>query len=169
MTFKPLGYFLSPKGLKGEIFVRLYKEEGSILKEGEKIFLLDGEESEVFSVEKFVVLPKGFVLKMKEINDIDSTRLLKGREFFVEAKDHKKPFFLGRRVIGFTIFDISRGIIGEVATFSILPSYVLLSCSSKKGGFDIPLVELLVVDVDPATKTIKVDLPENYPGVDDED
>ncbi len=169
MAYIPLGYFLSPRGIKGEIFIRLYQGDKNVPKKSDEIFIFEKGEERTFLVEESFLCGKERVLKIKESECIDFAKTLKGIEFFVEKSEKEEIPFLGKEIISYKVVDKKRGELGKVVSFSILPSYILLNCSSFNSDFEIPFVMKLIHKVDELRKSLIVDLPDGYPGVDNED
>jgi ribosomal 30S subunit maturation factor RimM len=170
MAYIACGCFLAPRGVKGELFVRLYDKKKSLPKEGEEIFCLSRETYESIRVERAFTYEKGSVLKLAAVKDKTEAEAFKGREFFIEGEiEETEGSFMSDEVAGFDIVDRNRGKIGNVKGFHELPSYMLLLGNGKKGDFEVPVVKGLSFTLDRAKKTIFIDLPSRYPGVDDED
>ncbi len=169
MAYIPLGYFLSPRGMKGEILIRLYRGDKIVPKKSDEIVIFEKAEEKTFLVEESFLSGKERVLKIKESECVDFARHLKGVEFFIETSEEETIPFLGKEIISYKVIDKKRGELGEVVNFSILPSYILLNCSSLDSDFEIPFVKELIREVNKIRKNLIVDLPEGYPGIDNED
>lgn len=170
MTYIARGCFLAPRGVKGELFVRLYDRKESLPGEGEEIFCLNRNTFEPLKVERSFSYEKGSVLKLQPVKDRNEAEAFKGREFFVEGVEvESEESFMSDEAIGLDIMDGRRGIIGTVTGFIELPSYTLMLGKGKKGVFEVPVVKGLGVRIDRKSKIIIVELPSGYPGVDDAD
>jgi ribosomal 30S subunit maturation factor RimM len=170
MAYIAYGCFLAPRGVKGELFVRLYDKKKSLPKEGEEIFCLNMNAYESVRVERSFSYEKGSVLKLEPVKDKNEAEAFKGKEFFVEGEaEETEGVFMSNEVEGFDVIDKARGKIGVVKGFFELPSYTLLLGEGNRGSFEVPVVKGLSFEVNRKDKAICVDLPSKYPGVDDED
>jgi ribosomal 30S subunit maturation factor RimM len=170
MAYIAYGCFIAPRGVKGELFVRLYDKKKSLPKEGEEIFCLNKDAFESIRVERSFTYEKGCVIKLEVIQDKNEAEAFKGKEFFVEGEiEEAGDAFMSDEVEGFDIIDKARGRIGVVKGFYELPSYTLMLGEGKKGNFEVPVVKGLSFAVNRDEKSICVDLPSGYPGVDDAD
>lgn len=169
MAYIARGCFLAPRGVKGELFVRLYDRKESLPKEGEEIFCLNRDAFEPLKVERSFSYEKGSVLKLGPVQDRNEAETFKGKEFFVEGVVvESEDAFMSDEAQSFDIVDSGRGRIGAVKGFIELPSYTLMLGTGEKGTFEVPVVKGLGVRIDRQGKAILVDLPTGYPGVDDE-
>jgi ribosomal 30S subunit maturation factor RimM len=164
MALVATGCFLSPRGIKGEAFVEIYQKCKFLPKNGEKAYLKENNAFIPFVVEKFFSYEKGSVLKFAEISAKEDADKLKGKEFFLEREE--EPDFLGSEIIGFEVYDLKRGKIGEIYDFAVLSPYILLICKGEMRSFQIPLVKELGYKLSVKEKRVFFDLPEDYPGVD---
>jgi len=170
MAYIARGRFLAPRGVKGELFVRLYDRKESLPGEGEEIFCLNSDSYEAVKVERSFSYEKGSVLKLGPVRDKNEAESYKGKEFFVEGVEvESEESFMSDEAEGFDIVDGRRGKVGTVKGFIELPSYALMLGDGSKGVFEVPVVKGLGVKIDRRGKAILVDLPSSYPGVDDED
>lgn len=170
MAYIARGCFLAPRGVKGELFVRLYDRKESLPGEGEEIFCLNRNTFEPLKVERSFSYEKGSVLKLQPVKDRNEAEAFKGREFFVEGVEvESEESFMSDEAIGLDIVDGRRGRIGTVIGFVGLPSYALMLGEGRNGRFEIPVVKGLGVKLDRQAKSMMVELPSQYPGVDDED
>lgn len=166
MAFVAIGYFLAPRGFKGESFVELYHKNGITPKKGDKIYLKENKDFVSFIVENFFSYQKGSVLKILEAGTKEEAKNFKEKEFFLNI-DYDTDF-LGKELLGFSVYDTQRGKIGEVSDFEILEPYILLICKNDKGIFEIPFVKNLGLKIVREEKKLIFSLPEDYPGVDNE-
>lgn len=158
------GCFIAPRGFKGETFVEIYQKDRFLPKDGEFAYLKEAKDFNPFLIERFFSYEKGSVLKFAEIKTKEEVNRLIGKEFFLQREEETD--FLGKEFLGFEVFDLKRGKIGEISDFAILPSYILLYCNGKSGGFEIPLIKDLGLKLIREERKIFFDLPEEYPGVD---
>lgn len=164
MALVATGCFLAPRGIKGESFVEIYQRGKFEPKKGETAYLEENGVYNPFVVEKFFSYEKGSVLKFSEISTKEEADKLRGKEFFLEREEEAE--FLGSQTIGFEVYDLKRGKIGEIYDFAVLSSYILLICKNEIENFQIPLVKELGYKPSMKEKRVYFDLPENYPGVD---
>jgi len=169
MAFVARGYFLAPRGVKGELFFRLYEKEAGLPRAGDELYFPENEGVyKAFRVEDSFSYEKGSVIKIDLSKSKDEAAKFKGVEFFSEGREADGAF-PGREIISYEVHDASRGKIGTVEDFSELRSYFLLHCRGSRSDFEIPLAKGLGARIDRSAKRVEVDLPRDYPGVDDED
>lgn len=166
MPYVAIGYFLAPRGFKGESFVELYHKNKIIPKKGDKVYLKENKDFISFFVENFFSYNNGSVLKILETTTKEEAENFKGKEFFLNI-DYETDF-LGKELLEFSVYDTQRGKIGEVFDFEVLEPYILLICHNDKGIFEIPFVKDLGLKIVREKKQIIFSLPEDYPGVDNE-
>jgi 16S rRNA processing protein RimM len=166
MKLVPVAQILKPRGVRGEVWVRRFRESfpefdtGSILWVG----------SREFAVENFFEYAKGAVLKLGGVNNKEDAQILSGLELLLpqdQVPEDGPDDFDTAEVTGFVVRDRARGVLGAVAGGYDGPAYWTFTVKAGDGVVEIPAVKGLGVLVDKTLKEILVDLPEGYPGLDE--
>lgn len=164
----PSGLFLRPRGIKGEILIKLFRGDLVSPIEGEKVFVFINDEEKEFIVERFFEYKNGSVLKMKEMNSIEEVEKLKGVKFFLE-REEKIEGYIGEEIVGFKLIDRKRGEIGVVLDVIPFNPYFMIVTEFNGKEIEIPYVDGYRFEILEGEKKIFLELPEGYPVVDDED
>lgn len=161
-----------PRGVRGQMRVEPYREGLEALAPGETLWAAPpGGNLEAFTLREFFVYAKGCVLQVEQVESVEGARRLAGWEVFLPAErvcpDSPDAFFTDE-VEGFVVEDLRRGGIGTVTSVSEGPAYWILHAQGPRGELEIPAVKGLGVEVRKESRTVRVDLPDGYPGLEEE-
>jgi len=151
-------------GLKGEVAAELLTDFPERFEELDELVLLApcGEQKTV-SLEDFWFQKDRVVLKLAGYDDVDAAKQLVGYEFAVPASDRvqlEDDEFYDWELEGCTV-KVGDESIGHVSSVLKTGGAEILVVSDESGNEKlVPLAAAIVVEIDPAAKTIVVDPPE---------
>ncbi len=164
-----LGHSLRPHGIKGEVALKLYNDDGGVLKQGEGIVLFPyTEESKLPDEGK-----EYFITKLKFGNKvICQLRGVESREdieliipFTIKFPRDKFPklsedeFYL-EDLIGLEVIDIDGHSLGKVKNHYSNGAQTVLQLSLKTGNIDLPFIEHFFPHINLKRKKITLIIPE---------
>lgn len=161
-----------PRGARGQMWVEPYREGLETLAAGETLWAAPpGGNLRPFTLREFFVYAKGAVLHVEQVSTVEGAREMEGWEVFLPAErvaaDSPDAFFTDE-VEGFVVEDLRRGGIGTVTGVSEGPAYWIFHARGPRGELEIPAVKGLKVEVRKEARTVRVDLPDGYPGLEEE-
>lgn len=163
---------LKPRGFKGEVWVDRYREGFPPFTAGTEVWVPSQARETPFLVEGFFEYAKGCVLKLSRVDDPDRAGAFSGLELCLPEdlvpEDGPDEFEPGA-VVGWTLVDVRRGVLGRVTGAVPGPAYWIFGAEGPLGQeIEVPAVKGYGVELDKASREIRVDLPDGYPGVDDD-
>ncbi len=151
-----LGYVAKVHGLRGEVNVMLdvdYPEDYEDLKH---LFVEQKGRLVPFFLEHFVLQPGNKALaKFEELNTIDQVEALVGSEVFLpltELQELEEDQYYFHELIGFEVFDETKGLIGPVQIVYDLETQDLLVVTHQGKEVLIPIQDGIILKVDKAAK-----------------
>lgn len=159
-----LGYVAKVHGLRGEVNVMLdvdYPEDYEDLKH---LFLEHQGRLIPFFLEHFVLQPGNKALvKFEELNTIDQVEGLVGSEVYLpltELQELEEDQYYFHELIGFEVFDETKGLIGPVQIVYDLETQDLLGVTHQGKEVLIPIQDGIILKVDKAAKKVFCQLPD---------
>lgn len=162
----PVGAFVKPHGIKGEITCRIDK---NVDLDALRCLVVDIDGIYVpFFVDSYRPRSAESVLiKLSDIDDEYEAQTLCGKEIFalesdipdVEDDDDSDGFYLSD-FIGFKLMDDSGREIGIVDDFDDSTENILLIVKSGESKIYVPIVEEFILSIDVPGRTISMRLPE---------
>ncbi len=151
-------------GLKGEVVAELLTDFPERFEELDQVVLVSpAGEQQLRDIEEFWFQKDRVVLKLAGYDDVDAAKELVGHEFAVPEADRvqlEEDEFYDWELEGCTvkIGDVS---IGQVRSILKTGGAEILVVSDENGTEKlVPLAAEIVVEIDPAAKTIVIDPPE---------
>lgn len=159
-----VGRIAKVHGLRGEVNVVLdvdYPEDYEGL---EHLFLEQKGRLAPFFLEHFVIQPGGKALaKFEDLNSLEQVESLVGSEVFLplaELPELKEDQYYYHELIGFEVFDETKGLIGPVQIIYDLETQDLLGVTHQGKEVLIPIQDGIIQKVDKAAKKVYCQLPE---------
>ena len=164
-----IGYTKKTHGLKGELKLVVEERYLEDFLKNERIFI-DVKGAKVpFFISN--VRGKGeMILKLEDVDSLDSAYALQSREIFLREQDlvpdHERELEIEEETLeyehltGFMITDKTFGVIGKIEEVLEMPQQEMALLIYKGREVLVPLNERFIVSVDDKTKTILTDLPE---------
>ncbi|MBN7814924.1 ribosome maturation factor RimM [Algoriphagus pacificus] len=159
-----LGYVAKVHGLRGEVVVVLdvdYPEDYDDLKH---LFLEQKSRLVPFFLEHFVLQPGNKALaKFEDYNTLDQVESLVGTEVYLpltELPELEDDQYYFHELIGFEVFDETKGLIGTVQIVYDLETQDLLGVTHQGKEVLIPIQDGIIQQVDKAAKKVFCQLPE---------
>jgi len=151
-------------GLKGEVAAELLTDFPERFEELDEVVIVSpGGEQKTGSIEDFWFQKDRVVLKFAGIDDVDAARALIGHEFAVPESDRvqlERDEFYDWELEGCTV-KVGDESIGQVRSVMKTGGAEILVVSDESGKETlVPLASEIVLEIDPAAKTIVVDPPE---------
>ncbi len=159
-----LGYVSKVHGLRGEVNIVLdvdYPEDYEDLKH---LFLEQKSRLVPYFLEHFVLQPGNKALaKFEELDSIDQVENLVGSEVYLPitalAPLEEGQYYF-HELIGFEVFDETKGLIGPIQIIYDLDTQNLLGVTHQGKEVLIPIQDGIISKVDKAAKKVYCQLPE---------
>lgn len=163
MEYLLLGKISKPHGLKGEVKIFSHTDFASLrYQAGHVVFYLDNGIYKPLTVRSFYKQTPFDVVAFKEINDINSTKELIGKDIYIRKSDAVLPdnHYHYVDLINCQVYENNKlvGLVKEVLDYPA--NYCLKCVDSKNKEFVIPFVASFINKVDIANKRIDVKLIE---------
>lgn len=166
--FLIVGTVQKPHGIKGELFVRLETDRpGEVFAPGRALRLGDAAGAptdEHLTVERARAFKGGMLVKAAELGGRDEAlEGLRGRTLLIRRSEAAAPeegevFY--HQLLGMRVVTPAEGEVGTVREVYDAPSGPLLSVARPgRGELLIPFVREMIRRIDPAEKTLELDLP----------
>jgi 16S rRNA processing protein RimM len=159
-----IGYVSKVHGLRGEVTIVLdvdYPEDYEDLKH---VFLALKSRLVPYFLEHFVLQPGNKVLaKFEELDSIDAVEELVGLEVYLpvsELAPLEEGQYYFHELIGFEVFDETKGLIGPVQIIYDLDTQNLLGVTHQGKEVLIPIQDGIISKVDKAAKKVYCQLPD---------
>ncbi|GAB2492257.1 MAG: 16S rRNA processing protein RimM [Cytophagales bacterium] len=159
-----VGRIAKVHGLRGEVNVVLdvdYPEDYEGL---EHLFIEQKGRLVPFFLEHFVIQPGGKALaKFEDLNSLEQVESLVGSEVFLplaELPELEEDQYYYHELIGFEVFDETKGLIGPVQIIYDLETQDLLGVTHQGKEVLIPIQDGIITKVDKAAKKVYCQLPE---------
>ena len=140
-----MGKLLKPRGLKGELWMTIFNEVDSALRIGMKIWVAsENGEFSVQIIESFKITEKKSWIKFEGCQYREDTDNFLGLNFSIPRSDFTpldgNEFYLVD-IIGSTVLDEDRKIIGSVIDMMSLPAQNIVVVKTNNGEVLIPYVD----------------------------
>ena len=147
-----MGKLLKPRGLKGELWMTVFNEIDSALRIGMKIWVAsENGEFSIQIIESFKISEKKSWIKFEGCQNREDIDNLTGMIFLIPRTDfaplNKNEFYLVD-IIGSTVLDEDRKIIGSVVDMMSLPAQNIVVVQTNAGEVLIPYVDAHVLFFD---------------------
>jgi 16S rRNA processing protein RimM len=152
------------RGLKGEVVAELLTDFPERFEDVEKLVLVSptGERT-IVELEDYWFQNERVILKLADYNDVDAAKQLVGYEFAVPEADRvllPEDHYYDWELEGCEV-NVGNEVIGKVTSVMRTGGAEILVITDEKGSERlVPLADSIVVEIDPAAKTIVVDPPE---------
>lgn len=163
--FIAVGIVLKPHGLRGHVVFKFYDEKMKI-GDIEHLFIKSHETYLPYFIEEIKDLPKGYRIKLEEINDLESAQNLVNSEFFLKQSEIDKlkneEENSSVRLKGFKVFRDSNdnylGIISDVLENRYQDVLEIAHSSERK--ILIPYVDVFIKKINLKEKYIILNVPD---------
>jgi 16S rRNA processing protein RimM len=159
-----LGYVSKVHGLRGEVMVVLDVDYPEDYQNLEHLFLEQRTRLVPFFLEHFVLQPGNKALaKFEDLNSIDQVENLVGTEVYLpltELPNLQEDQYFYHDLIGFEVFDETKGLIGPIQIVYDLSTQNLLGVTYLEKEVLIPIQDGIILKVDKAAKKVYCRLPE---------
>ena len=141
----PMGKFLKPLGLKGELRATIFNEFGSALKMGKKIWLKTNKKN-YFSrtIEIIRIAGKKSCIKISGCNTIEDAAHIQGAVFFL-PRDEFEPIRKNEHylvdMIGSRVLDENQILLGTVTDVLTMPAQNIIVVETGANEILIPYVD----------------------------
>ena len=159
-----LGYVSKVHGLRGEVVIVLDVDYPEDYEDIGHVFLEQKSRLVPFFLEHFVLQPGSKALaKFEDLNSIDQVEDLVGLGVYLpltalpELEDDQ---YFYHELIGFEVFDETKGLIGTVQIVYDLDTQNLLGVTHREKEVLIPIQDGIIQKVDKAAKKVFCQLPE---------
>lgn len=160
MPYLPIARVIKAHGLNGEVSVAATEGLPFLLHEGLEVFFAPppaGTRSgRVVSMRPG---PKGILVTFDTVRDRDTSSRLVGTQIMVRADEVEIPDDEEFDVVGVTVSDVERGVLGTIAEVIVTGANdVWVVEGGPFGQVLIPVIDDVVIDVDPMERSATVRL-----------
>lgn len=159
-----LGYVGKVHGLRGEVMVVLDVDYPSDYDDLKHVFLEQKSRLVPFFLEHFVLQPGDKALaKFEDLNAIDQVESLVGSAVYLPLTalpELKEDQFYFHDLIGFEVWDETKGLIGPIQVVYDLETQDLLGVTHQEKEVLIPIQDQIILKVDKAAKKVFCRLPD---------
>ncbi len=159
-----LGYVAKVHGLRGEVMVVLDVDYPEDYEDLQHLFLEQKSRLVPFFLEHFVLQPGNKALaKFEDLNSLDQVEQLVGSEVYLPLTalpSLEDDQFYFHELIGFEVFDETKGLIGPIQIIYDLETQNLLGVTHQGKEVLIPIQDGILIKVDKAAKKVYCNLPE---------
>jgi len=168
-----IGFTHKPHGIQGELVVRFQEEFYETLEEMPTLFLeIDSLLVPFFISEEGLRFKSGesVIVKFDWVSSETQAKELCGLSVFVEEEDvvQLEEDFAPANLIGFKLYDLDLGLIGEVSDVTNYSGNLVLTVDYQGKECLVPFSEDLLVRFDEEIQEIEMDLPEGLFDLDSE-
>lgn len=172
MDLVPVARIVKPRGVRGEVWVDRYWADFPDFAPGSRFWLLGKGAGREVSAAHFFEYAKGCVLKLEGVETPEEASKLAGLELGLpedRVPEEGPEEFDTLDVAGWKVVDRTRGEIGSVEGVRDQAAYWVFEVAGPKGGFEVPAVKGLGVELDKVGRVVRTDLPPGYPDVDEDE
>ncbi len=159
----PLGRVVKTHGLKGEVSVAPATDLPFVLPQGLTVwFVPPPARIRTARVESVRQGPKGPLVKLEGIDDIDTASGLCGTQMLADADALPEEWFADDLddLVGWTVEDEARGALGEIVDVIVTGANDVWVVEGPHGEVLIPVIDDVVVAFDEDAETVRVTLLE---------
>ena len=168
-----IGFIQKPHGIHGELVLRFQEEFYETIEEYPTLFIeIDNLLVPYFISEEGLRFKSGesVITKLDWVDSDKKAKELTGLSVFVNQNDAIYPDdeFSPNALIGFRLYDVELGFIGEILDVNDYAGNLLLELEYKGKEALVPLNEDLIVRVDEDAREIEMQLPTGLFDLDEE-
>ncbi len=162
----PIAEIARPHGVQGEVRLKLYNEETTLIAKGRSFFLskVRGKKADpdtrTLVVTSVRATPGGLLVRFAGVDDRDAALAIQAGQLEVDRDDLPdlpEGEFYACDVEGSRVELVNGDVIGEVKEFVTYPTCNVLRVALAKGGeIEVPLVEAYVALVDTEAHLVKL-------------
>lgn len=158
----PLGYIVSPHGIKGHVLLKTYSGEGTSLLRGIFLFIKKND-NEYLSLKIIDARPykKFFLVKFEEVFDRSASERLVGCEVYIKRDDlpeTEEDEYYWIDLIGCDVYSLEGEYLGKVDSLIDTGSVDVFVVKNEKKEYLYPFSKNVVKSVDIKFKKIIVDI-----------
>jgi 16S rRNA processing protein RimM len=158
-----IGYIAKTKGLKGEVQVSFSYHEPEKLKLEAVFIAYDGKMIPHFvTAYKIPQKQMGYFL-FEDIDHIDKAQKIVHKKIFLAntfKPKKKKDEFSFKDLEGFTVTDVTFGLLGQITEVKEFPKQYIAALMYKEKEILFPLSDDLIIDIAIDNQTITINLPD---------
>jgi len=160
-----LGYIARKHGLQGEVSVFLDVDYPEDYADMDSVFLAarDNDTLIPYFIEYIQLYDRKAVVKFEGIDTVEEAESLRSCQLYLpidqlpQLEEHQ---FYYHEIIGYTIKDVNKGMLGTVQQIYEIPSHDLIGMEYQSKEVLIPIKDDIIIKVDKVEKWIEVDLPD---------
>lgn len=158
-----IGYIAKTKGLKGEVQISFSYHEPEKLKLDALFIEHDGKMIPHFVESYKIPQPLMGYFLFEDIDHIDKAQKIVHKKLFLSNKlkpKKNKDEFTFKDLEGFTVTDVSKGLLGKITEVKEFPKQYIAAVIFKEKEILFPLSDDLITDINIEDKTITINLPD---------
>ena len=159
-----IGKIRGTHGLDGKLKVESYSESLDLFEPGIQLQVRRSEMSgEFYTIKSAKPYKRGMMLRLDEIQDITTAEQLVGSDVYIlkdclPAAENGEYYWFD--IIGLSVFSVEGLYLGVVTSIFPTGSSDVYVVENKGDEILIPVLKSVILEIDLAARTMKVDLPE---------
>lgn len=158
-----IGYIAKTKGLKGEVQISFSYHEPEKLKLDALFIEHDGKMIPHFVESYKIPQPLMGYFLFEDIDHIDKAQKIVHKKLFLSNKlkpKKNKDEFTFKDLGGFTVTDVSKGLLGQITEVKEFPKQYIAAVIFKEKEVLFPLSDDLITYINIEDKTLTINLPD---------
>ncbi len=158
-----LGHIEKARGLNGEVVAVFDADEPDRYAAIDAVFVEEESHLVPYVVENINPLKDKFILKLEEVDDVDTANSIKGKRLFLPLAalpDLSEDQYYLHDLPGFLVVDKNKGRLGDISSVVEANQNILLVMIFEGKEVLIPLQDDIVQKVDKVSKEIHTVLPD---------
>ena len=160
----PIGQVVGAHGIDGAVKIHFYDAGYKTISAGQTLKMMSpGDTQTDYSVEGVRPHKRNFIVRLKGVNDRNQAQALGGSRIVINRSDLpvlEDDTFYWVDLIGMDVYTITDRYLGQIKEIIPTGSNDVYIVSHKKAETLVPALKTVIVDVNRATNTMRVDLPE---------
>ena len=158
-----LGKITKAHGLKGDLKATFEAEFPIDFSKLESVFVNINNKLIPFFIENISVQGKKAIFTIEDIKDLTAAQPLFDKELYLPLNmlpEKDDSILLYKDLIGFTVADLTLGMLGIITDVYTMPGQEILAMDYKNKEILIPASEELITKIEKRKKIVHIDIPE---------
>jgi len=160
----PIGQIVGAHGIDGTVKVHFYDDRHRTLSAGETLNLITADSKQhLYSVTRARPHKRNYLAGLEGIRDRDQAENLKGARIVIRRSEMpalEDDIFYWADLIGVDVYTVADRYLGQVQAIIPTGSNDVYVVKDDRSETLVPALKTVVLEVNLATKTMRVDLPE---------
>lgn len=151
---------LRPHGLKGAVRLELRSDNPERFRKGARLLIVQGDRIREALVERFVDQGRYGIIKLSGVDSPEQAQELRGAELAVEAGDLPtlpSGSYYTFEILGMEVRSTAGESLGRIVEIEAMPAGDVYRVEGAAGGFGIPAVGDIILEVDTKRGSMVID------------